>query len=301
MMRKSLMAVIMAAIFAVAFTYGSVVRGSTVTKSERSAAAQPSSTPAPFAAGEELIYEGEFSKLLLRGIKIAEFRFTAGRALEQAATRATGETVAAQMGSSRTPLLLTGDVVSRGLFRKLFGINFHYHVESFVEPNTLRALRTTTLDEQGKRVRTAETIFDRERNQISWTERDPNDETRPPRVVKTPLDNASFDLISALYYLRTQRLAPGRDLELVMSDAGRVYRIPVRVSAERKKMKSVVGRVSVVRVDVEMFGKGRLVEDEGKMSIWMTDDARRLPVRARISSSPGTIDITLKKFSGSLP
>jgi hypothetical protein len=34
------------------------------------------------------------------------------------------------------------------------------------------------------------------------------------------------------------------------------------------------------------------------MSLWLTDDARRLPVRARVSTDLGTIDITLKNFSG---
>lgn len=250
------------------------------------------STPLPFEPTEELIYEGEFSKFLLRGIQIAEFRFTAGR---PRADQSTGAASASAAAATTAPLLLTGDIVSRGFFRKLFGINFHYRVESLVEPRGFKILRTTTLDEQGKRVRQSEALFDRERGQISWTERDPNDPNRPARVVNSPLGDASFDIISAIYYLRTQPLAPGRRLELSVSDSGRVYRIPVTVAAEKKRMKSVVGRVSTLRLDVGMFGQGRLIENEGSMTIWMTDDARRLPIRARVSAEPGTVDITLKR------
>jgi hypothetical protein len=85
----------------------------------------------------------------------------------------------------------------------------------------------------------------------------------------------------------------------VLSDSGQVYRVPATVAAERKRMKTVLGKVSVVRVEVALFGEGRPVEGDGKMSIWFTDDARRVPVRARLSSSYGVLDIKLKSLSNS--
>lgn len=245
--------------------------------------------PLPFEPDEELIYEGEFSRLLLRGINIAEFKFTVGRAT--ATPEGTGAPAA------QPNLIFKGDVAAKGWFRKLFGIDFHYNSESVVEPTSFRILNNTTRDEQGKRLRTSEAIFDRIHNLLTWTQRNPNDPQSQPRVVSTPLQNASHDLISAIYFLRTQTLEPGRNLELVISDSGAVYRIPVKVGA-RKRMKSVVGRVQTVRVDLEIFGAERLVDRKGEMSLWITDDARRLPVRARIDTDIGIIDITLKKISG---
>ena len=38
----------------------------------------------------------------------------------------------------------------------------------------------------------------------------------------------------------------------------------------------------------------RLIEREGKMIIWITDDARRLPVRSQVHSPYGKIEIKLK-------
>jgi hypothetical protein len=74
-------------------------------------------------------------------------------------------------------------------------------------------------------------------------------------------------------------------------------RVPVRV-VERKTVKSVVGRVPTLRVEVGLFGAGRLVNDrEGEMTLWITDDERRIPVRARLSADIGTLDIKLKKVS----
>lgn len=248
-------------------------------------------TPMPFEPAEQLVYEGEFSKLLLRGIKIAELKFTVGRA------PSAGGSAPLLSAKDQPPLLFfTGDIESKGWFRKLFGINFRYLVESVVEPGSLTILRTKKLDEQGSRVRTSEAIFDRARNQVEWTERDPNDATRPPRVVTSPLGDAAHDIISALYFLRAQTLTPGKTFDLAVSDSGAVYHVPAKVFAEPKKMKSILGKVSVVRVDVEMFGKERLVDGDGKMSLWFTDDARHIPVRARLDNSLGTLDITLRKI-----
>jgi hypothetical protein len=252
--------------------------------------------PLPFAPDEQLTYEGEFSKLLLRGITIAEFKFTVERA-QPAATTTTAENKSAPPAVAAPNLIFKADAVAKGWFRKLFGIDFHYNSESVVEPTTFRILTNTTRDEQGKRLRTSEAVFDRTHNLLTWTQRNPHDPQSAPRVVTAPLQNASHDLISAIYYLRTQTLEPGRTFELNISDAGAVYRIPVKVGA-RKRMKSVVGRVQTVRVDIEIFGAERLVDRKGELTLWITDDARRLPIRASIDTDIGTLDITLKKVSG---
>ncbi|HEX8501320.1 MAG TPA: DUF3108 domain-containing protein, partial [Pyrinomonadaceae bacterium] len=84
---------------------------------------------------------------------------------------------------------------------------------------------------------------------------------------------------------------------IAISDSGRVYQVPATVVVEKKKMKSVLGKVSVVRIDVDLFGPGRPVEDgKGKMSIWVTNDERRVPVKARLSHDMGQLDITLKSI-----
>ncbi|HEX8423256.1 MAG TPA: DUF3108 domain-containing protein [Pyrinomonadaceae bacterium] len=265
------------------------------TRKDADRAAAPK--PLPFAPDEQLTYEGEFSKLLLRGINIAEFKFTVEHAKPAAATTPADGSKTAPPASPPANLVFKADAVAKGWFRKLFGIDFHYNSESVVEPETFRILTSTTRDEQGKRLRTSEAVFDRTHNLLTWTQRNPHDPQAAPRVVTTPLQNASHDLISAIYFLRTQTLEPGRTFELDISDSGAVYRIPVKVGA-RKRMKSVVGRVQTVRVDIEIFGAERLIDRKGEMTLWITDDARRLPVRARIDTDIGTLDITLKKVSG---
>jgi Protein of unknown function (DUF3108) len=242
----------------------------------------------PFEPTEELVYEGEFTRALLRGINIAELRFKANRAPLP--------TAQANDANAPTALRFTLDAVTKGILRKLFNLNFRQHIESTVEPASFSVLQTTKLDEQGKRKRTSEAIFDKAAGKVVWTERDPNDPAREPRVVTNPFGGAVQDIASAFYYLRTQPLALGQSFEILVSDSGQVYRIPVKVS-EKKTLKTVVGKVQTLKVDADIFGEGRLLRGKGKMSIWFTDDARHIPVRAKINNEMGTLDITLKRIN----
>lgn len=260
----------------------------------------------PFMPSEQLVYDGEFSKLLLRGINIAELRFRAYRpaptAMQTAqasgeAQTATAATASPSSATTSPPLMLSTDVESKGWFHKLFGINFHYHVDSQVEPNAFYALRTDKLDEQGKRVRTSQAVFDQGAKKVEYTERDPNNAGQAPRVITAALEGPTQDIVSAIYFLRTQPLTPGQAFTIAVSDSGRVFQVPAVVSAEKKAMKSVLGKVAVVRVDVELFGPGRPIEQgKGKMSIWVTSDERHVPVKARLSTDMGQLDITLKSI-----
>jgi hypothetical protein len=238
---------------------------------------------------EELVYEGEFSKALLRGINVAELRFTVNRE-PAAATSANAGT----QNQRAANLHLTMEAVSKGILRKLFGLNFRQRFDSTIEPTSFAVLQTNKIDEQGKRHRISEAVFDRNAGKVVWTERDPNDPNRPPRVVTNQLSGAVQDIATAFYYLRQQPLALGQSFEMLISDSGQVYRTPVRVT-QRKKMKTVVGEVWALRVEPEVFGEGRMLRGKGKMSIWYTDDERRLPVKAQINNELGTLDIKLKK------
>src|SRR2546430_4021719 len=243
----------------------------------------------PFEPTEELVYEGEFTRAVLRGINIAELRFNVNQTQFSSKTQTNG--------GAQPALRFTVEVESKGLLLKLFGLYFHQHVESTVEPSSFGVLQTTKLDEQGKRKRTSVAVFDKAAGKVTWTERDPNNPSREPRVVTSRMSGTVQDIASAFYYLRTQPLAVGKSFEMLVSDAGQIYHIPITVS-EKTRMKTVLGEVQTLRVEPDVFGEGRLLRGKGKISIWLTDDARHIPVRAHINNEMGTLDIKLKSMTG---
>src|SRR5947209_16730970 len=84
----------------------------------------------PFAPSEQLVYEGEFSKLLLRGINIAELRFKAYRPAGPVA----GAQAAGDAQPATNPPMLTTDVERKAWSNNLFGINSRNNVEPQVSP-----------------------------------------------------------------------------------------------------------------------------------------------------------------------
>jgi hypothetical protein len=243
--------------------------------------AQSSVKIEPFKLGETLVYEGKYNKAILRGITVADFIFTV------------------QNASNSPNFLLKSEAKSKGTLIKLLGLKFNQNFQSTVDREKLRILKTVKRDEQDERVRDSEAVFDYRSKKVIYVETNPNDMARPPYRTASPIETDTQDVISAIYTLRRLPLAVGKSFELAVSDSGLVYKIPVSVTA-RELQKSVLGKVWCFRVEPQVFGDKRLIEQKGSMIIWITDDARRLPVRAQIDASLGRIEVKLKevKFVG---
>lgn len=246
----------------------------------------------PFERTEQLVFEAVFSRSLLRGASIGDVRLSATVAPPPRSINVSS------VNGPVDEYQFSLDAVSKGLFPKLFGIRIHDHIDSRVDAATFAVRRSSKVDEQGSRRRDSEAVFDASSCSMTWTEHDPNDPSRPARVITSPFSGTVQDLASAFYFLRLQPLEPGRTFQVPLWDSGRIYPIPVTV-VEKKKMKTVIGEVQTVRVDPEIFGEGRLLRGKGEAAIWLTDDARRLPVRIRIAGEQGTVEFKLKSLSSS--
>ena len=229
----------------------------------------------PFSVGEKLSYEAKFSKII-RGIAIADLNFT----VENAA--------------NDKDFLIKSDAVTKGSLLKLFTRKFVQKYESTVSGRDFSIKRTVKRDQQGDRVRESEALFDYQAKKVIYVETDPNDAARPPRQIASPIPADTQDLITAIYTLRRLPLAVGKIFEIPVSDSGLVYKIPVRVTA-REIQRTTAGKIWCFRVEPELFGVNRIVEQKGNMILWITDDVRRLPVRAQINTSLGRFEVKLKK------
>lgn len=239
--------------------------------------AQPPKPKAePLTVGETLTYEGKLSKAIFRGISVADMTFSVGKSADDKA------------------YVIKTEAKSKGTLTKIFGFKFLQLFESRVEDDIFRVLKTTKRDEQGDRVRNSEAAFDYVDKKVTYVETDPNDPMRPPRRIASTIENETHDLVSGIYSLRLLPLAVGKTFHLTVSDSGLVYKIPVRVAA-RERQNSIFGKVWCFRLEPEVFGPNRIIEQKGSMTIWITDDAKRIPVRSRIETNIGKIEVKLKK------
>ena len=146
--------------------------------------AQTPKNPNLYKAGEKLTYEGSFSKLLLRGIDVADMSFTVYNSPD------------------KQDYFIQAEARSKGTLLKLFSFSFYQKIDSTVDGDSLSVLKTVKRDEQGDRVRESEAVFDYRSDKVTYVETDPKDPQRPPRKVASTINDETQDLISAIYTLR---------------------------------------------------------------------------------------------------
>lgn len=227
--------------------------------------------------GEKLIFEGKVSRLKL-SLAIADLTFS----------------------SAITPrgdqLSIRSVAESKGTMLKIFRYSFLQEYESVVDLTDFQILKTVKHDVQKQRVRDSEAIFDYKMRRVTYVETDPKDSNRPPRRIASELTGPMNDMVSSIYAVRLQDLKLGAKFDLSVSDSGLVYMVPVVVT-KREQMGTVIGKVWCLRVEPEIFGPGRLIEQKGKMILWLTDDNLHTPVRAQVDTQYGKVEIKLKALT----
>jgi len=237
-------------------------------------AQQKQSAALPFARGEQLLYKAEFNRGVLRGLDVGELRFSANLAADKNVN-------------------LVGDAITKGFLITLTGSHVQIHVESVAEAQPFTVLRTKSLYKDKRTTVNSEATYDHTAGKAFWTDSEQN---QKPSAKTLDIGAPVHDVLTLIYFVRTQSLKPGQTLEVAMVDAGRSYRCIVNVVAG-KRMRTAVGRVNTVRVEPAILDGDREVRPRGTLTIWLTDDSRHLPVKAQVKAPIGNIDINLKRVT----
>ena len=234
------------------------------------------SQPLPFKIGETLVYEINFSKLIFSGT-IGELKLW----------------VSKPTGPQQADLIeLKAEAVSKGLFPKLFGIKVRDRFHSIVNTNDLGLHASTKQIEEGATRREQKAVFNREAGRVTYIDRDLSQSTGEANVKEASSPSWIQDILSATYFVRTQKLNQGDVIQVPISDGGQVYNIEV-VVGRREEVKVNSIKFKTIMLDAKVFD-GHYVKRSGQMFIWVTDDERRTPVRAKIKTSGATVTIDLK-------
>jgi hypothetical protein len=180
--------------------------------------------------------------------------------------------------------------ISNHVIRLLYPVRTR--IESFVDSERFLPIRYTMNGRQGFQTRSRELRFDQVNHTVELVMNGLNRTYPTAESVQDPL--------SALYYYRlTATMQPGE-----------VVRIPVH---DRKRPKEIVvtaGPVDLIETDAGVFEAARLkikqTEEglflhEGDITVWMTTDDRRLPVRMEGRVTIGTVAAELVDYSPAPP
>jgi hypothetical protein len=180
---------------------------------------------------------------------------------------------------------------SAGMVSTLFKVEDAYGV-TYDEPF---CATSSTLDAQeGKRHHETHVTFDRSRNRAAAVEKDVL-KNAVLHTYETAIPNCVHDVLGALISLRSLNLSPGQSAQIPVSDGHHTASVKVDAQ-EREEIKTPTATYKTIRYEPYLMN-GVIYSRKGRSIVWLTDDARRLPVQIqlRMSFPVGTVTLHLVK------
>ncbi|BCS34681.1 hypothetical protein TBR22_A39070 [Luteitalea sp. TBR-22] len=221
----------------------------------------------PFKAGETLTYDVSWSDYLTAG----------------AATMVVRDK-RASYGSTAWYVFAEGRPTA--LLSKLYSV--YYKADSLMDAYTLFPQRGSVFSNENGRQRMKETRFEQARRSAVFQMR-----TSTTMQVDQTLPGPTHDGLSALMAMRTMNLAPGASTSFGVSDSGYLYRVTLTVGA-KESIKTGLGQVGGWKIVPSIRDQKGQVVGRG-LAVWISDDARRLPLRIQAQLPVGSFVLTLKE------
>jgi hypothetical protein len=109
-----------------------------------------------------------------------------------------------------------------------------------------------------------------------------------------PIPPRTQDVLSALYYIRTLPLQVGQAISLANHTDGKNYPLIVKVLG-REHVKVDAGEFDCIIVEPILRGPGVFTQS-GRLTVWLTDDRRRMPVLMKSKVVIGHVAAILKSY-----
>jgi hypothetical protein len=152
--------------------------------------------------------------------------------------------------------------------------------ESFIDAESLVSRRFVKHLREGGYKQDLDVRFDQERHQAIYAGGPTLDV--PPGV---------HDVLSAFYYVRTQPLTTGSTLSIPTHDNRKSYEMEVKV-LRREQVEVPAGKFDCVLVEPVLKTEG-VFKSSGSILVWLSDDARRIPVLVKSRVPVGSISVSL--------
>ena len=165
-------------------------------------------------------------------------------------------------------------VRNKGLMTEVFRKSLHegtYHNKSVIR-----------FDRAGGKAWLSDTVFTDKKFQVK----------RSSDTV-VAIQGEEHSIMSAFYLVRSLPLEVGKTSRFAAVSGTKRYELKVLVHG-REEIKSAFGKVPCIKVEPVLDGDG-LFNSKGRIFIWLTDDARRIPVLMECEIALGSIKAKLLK------
>jgi hypothetical protein len=175
---------------------------------------------------------------------------------------------------------------SAGVVTRLYEVHDDYQVRT---DEKFCAATSSLKAQEAKRSRTSTLNFDPVRKKVHYEERDLVTNHVTSRELDAP--SCTHEIAGALSALRALTLEPGKSILLPLTDGKRFAM--AKIEAQEKETIVVDGKsYPTIRYEAYVFDNV-IYSRKGRLNIWMTDDADRLPIQMRIRLGFPIYNITL--------
>jgi hypothetical protein len=221
----------------------------------------------PFKVGETLTYDVAWSQYLVAGTAVATV-------------------VEKKPSFSSTAYYIVAEGRPLPLISKLY--SFYYKMDTLFDSYTTLSQRTSLYSEEGSRRRQTATLFDRSSRRVSF-ELNAGAGARNDFAVPT----GTQDGLALLYALRLRTFKAGDRLTVPVVDDGTVYTVGIETSGpEHLKMR--LGEFDTWKLNVSVVDDQRRAVGKN-IAVWMSNDARRLPLRMTADLPVGSFGFALRE------
>lgn len=170
---------------------------------------------------------------------------------------------------------------------------FHIHdtFQSLFDPKTFCSAELNKHTEEGSRRRDSKLQFDYGRRKGIFEELNPKSGEK--KHLENDIPECSTDVLSGVFYTASLPLEPGKSYIYPINDGGKTVDLEARVEA-REQIKTDVGTFNTLRV--QPLPNSVLLKNKGRIWLWFSDDADRIPVQMRGRMGWGTVTIRLNRI-----
>lgn len=167
-------------------------------------------------------------------------------------------------------------------------------IESWLDVEGLFTRKYRQTRREGKHTKNEETHYDYQRNQLVIRN------LSNGKLKTVPLDGPLQDVISSLYFVRTQHLMLDAEHTFTVNAGDENYKVTVRPDQRKDLRVRPVGEVSALRIEPLPTLK-IVAANKGRMWFWVSDDARKLPLIVTSDMKIGSAKLVLFKVESSSP
>ena len=186
-----------------------------------------------------------------------------------------------------------GTAVSTGFVSLLYTVRDRF--DSAFDARSFCSSHIFKGTEEGFRKRETNIHFDYARGKAVLDEK--NLKSNESKHVENDVPSCATDVLSGIYYVGSLPLQTGSIYAFPLNDGNKTQ--TVEAAAEtREQVRVPAGTFRAVRVQLTASTPGAL-KDRGKVWIWYSDDAARIPVQMRARMFWGTITLRLRRVERS--